>query len=203
MIQPARTHHESVPDTCHDTYSKTVFGFWVYILTDFVLFGVLFATYAVLRKNNFAGPNEADLFHPAYSLIQTLILLVSTFFIGMGGASAHRKNKPATITFYLLTFFLGVAFMWMELAEFSRFIEMEASWKRSAFLSAFFTLVGTHGIHMFFGLVWIIILLILLCMRGFSHTSLQRLTCMRIFWQFLNIVWIFIFTFVYLMGVKI
>lgn len=122
MTQPATTHHESFPDTYHDTYSKTVFGFWVYILTDFVLFGVLFATYAVLRKNNFGGPTESDLFNPTYSLIQTLILLVSTFFIGLGGATAHRKNKSATFVLYLITFILGVSFMWMELAELTRFV---------------------------------------------------------------------------------
>lgn len=191
---------EKFPDAYHDVYSKTVFGFWVYLLTDFILFGTLFATYSVLRGSTFGGPSPKELFQLPFTLTQTLFLLTSSFTVGLAGAYAHRKDKQKTIALFLLTFFLGIAFMGMELTEFSRILSRGYSWKTSAFLSAYFTLIATHGIHMIFALLWVIVLILPVWRRGLTAVSVQRLTCLRMFWQFLNIVWVFIFTAVYLVG---
>lgn len=199
MTNEIKTH---VPDPYNDDYSKTVFGFWVYILTDFILFGVFFATYAVLRKNTFGGPSGQELFHLPFNLAQSLILLTGSFFAGIGGASAHRKNPKTTILYFSLTFLLGVAFVCMVFSEFSRLVHMGSSWRESAFLSMYFTLVGVHSIHVLFGLLWTFIFLSIVFRDGLIPKMIKRLTCLRMFWQFLNFVWIFIFTFVYLMGVN-
>ncbi|NGX38159.1 MAG: Cytochrome bo(3) ubiquinol oxidase subunit 3 [Chlamydiae bacterium] len=200
MTDPATTPHESYPDTHHDTYSKTVFGFWTYLVTDFILFATLFATYLVLHRNTFGGPPIGELVHLPFALTQTLILLVSSFTSGLAGAFAHRKNKNGTILLFAITFLLGIAFMWMELTEFHRFLEGGNSWTNNASLSTFFTLVGTYGAHMFLALLWTVALIIPICRQGITTVSLRRLTCLRMFWQFLNIIWVFIFTIVYLMG---
>lgn len=188
------------PDAHHDQHSRTIFGFWLYILTDFILFGALFAVYAVLKKSVFGGTPAHELFHLPYNLWQSLILLVSATTIGAGGIYAHRNEMSKTVFFFIITFVLGSIFIGMEFAEFSRLIASGNSWENSAFLSAYFTLVGTHGGHICFGLLWIILLMIQVLREGITPVTLTRLTCMRMFWQFLNIIWIFIFTVVYLMG---
>ncbi|MGE5196533.1 MAG: cytochrome o ubiquinol oxidase subunit III [Anaerolineae bacterium] len=193
--------HENYPDPHHDTYSRTVFGFWVYLMSDFILFGALFSTYAVLSPSTFGGASPRELFQLPFTLIQTLILLVSSLTVGLAGASTHRKQKNQTIVLFAITFLLGIAFMGMELTEFSRLIKTGNSWDKNAFLSAYFTVVGTHGLHVIFGLLWMIVLILPVWREGVSHVSIRRLTCLRMFWQFLNIVWVFIFSFVYLMGV--
>ncbi|NGX50443.1 MAG: Cytochrome bo(3) ubiquinol oxidase subunit 3 [Chlamydiae bacterium] len=192
------THY---PDSHHDVYSKTTFGFWIYILTDFMLFATLFAAYAVLHDNLFGGPPFSQLFNLELTLVQTLILLVSTFTISLAGASAHRKKRGVTITLFLITFLLGIAFVWMQQDEFFRFIESGNSWSRSAALSAYFTLLGTFVLHILIALLWIVVLIIPVCLEGLTPRSIKRLTCFRMFWQFLNVVWIFIFSIVYLLGV--
>ena len=202
MTHSSAASHESYPDMHHDTYSKTVFGFWVYLLTDFVLFGTFFAAYAVLRNGTYGGPSAKDLFHISFTLTQTLILLTSSLTSGLAGAYAFRKNKNGTIALFLITFLLGMVFMVMEFMEFSQLIHQGYSWKTSAFLSAYFTAIGTHGVHILFAMLWIIVLLVPLYREGFKPQSLQRLTCLRLFWQFLNVIWIFIFSFVYLLGVS-
>lgn len=202
MTSPETTLHESDPDTHHDIYSKTIFGFWVYLLTDFMMFATFFATYAVLCNNTYGGPSAGELFNLPYTLIQTLLLLVSSLTIGLAGAFAHRKHKNWTIALFGVTFLLGIVFMGMELTEFTRFVNEGNSWQRSAFLSVFFTLVGVHGLHVLFGLLWFIVLLPPVWIHGLTPVSVRRLTCLRMFWQFLNIIWVFIFTIVYLMGVN-
>lgn len=194
--------HEEYPDPHHDVYSKTIFGFWIYLLTDFILFGVLIATYVVMQHSVFGGPSAKDLFNLHFSLVQTLVLLTSSFTIALGNVYAHRRKKNPTLFYYLLSFVLGLVFMIMMHLEFSRLIDMGASWKFSAFLSAYFTLVGTLGLHMIFALLWVFVLLFPVMVRGIHSVNVKRLTCLRMFWQFLNIVWIFIFTIVYLLGVK-
>lgn len=201
MKNPATATHESFPDTHHDAYSKTVFGFWVFLMSDLLLFGALFATYMVLSNSTFGGPSAKDLFRPSFTLIQTLVLLVSSLTAGLAGAAAHRKHKRETTALFGLTFLLGIVFMWMMLSEFSTLVRAGNGWDKSAFLSAYFTIVGTHGAHVLFALLWIPVLLIPVWREGVSHVSIRRLTCLRMFWQFLNIVWVFIFSFVYLMGV--
>jgi cytochrome o ubiquinol oxidase subunit III len=194
--------HESYPDPHHGVYSRTVFGFWIYVLSDFILFGALFATYAVLHNNTFGGPSARDLFHLPFTFTQTLILLISSFTIGLAGASAHRKNKNWTLTLFAVTFLLGIVFMGMELAHFARLVHEGNGWQRSAFLSAYFTLVGTHTIHMLFATLWVIVLTVPVWREGLTPVSVRRLTCLKMFWQFLNVVWVFIFSFVYLIGSK-
>lgn len=201
MKNPGTMTHEPYPDTHHDTYSRTVFGFWIYLMSDFVLFGALFATYAVLSHSTFGGPSAHELFYPPFTLTQTLIMLVCSLAVGLGGAAAHRGNRNHTLTFFGIAFLLGTAFMWMELAEFSRLIAAGHGWNQAAFLSAYFTVVGTHGLHVIFGLLWILVLLLPVWREGITSASIRRLTCLRMFWQFLNIVWVFIFSLVYLMGV--
>ncbi|MBI2811726.1 MAG: cytochrome c oxidase subunit 3 [Candidatus Melainabacteria bacterium] len=200
MKNTALGQHEKYPDPYHDAYSRSVFGFWVYLLTDFILFGSLFATYAVLHNNTFGGPPASELFHLHYALAETFVLLTCSFVVGLAGAAAHRRDKKLTISLFAATFVLGIIFMGMEISEMSRLIESGNSWQRSAFLSSYFTLVGTHGVHILFGLLWIPILLFPVLREGLTAVSIRRLTCLRMFWQFLNIVWIFIFSFVYLMG---
>jgi len=197
------TSSETISHNSHDhheeLYDKTVFGFWVYLLTDFILFAVLFAVYLVLRNNTFGGPPARELFDLSHNLVQTLILLVSTTIIGFAGACAHRKYRGSTIILFFIAFVLGIAFMCMELGEFNRLIQSGNSWQRSAFLSGYFTLIATHGLHMILALLWVIVLIIPVCIQGITPVSLLRLTCLRMFWQFLNVVWVFIFTIVYLL----
>lgn len=194
---------EIFPDTHHDIYSKTVFGFWIYLLTDFVLFAALFATYAVLQGNTFGGPSGHELFHLPIILTQTLILLTSGFISGIAGVCAHRKNKTWTILFFALTALLGIIFLGMKFLEFNRLIIGGNDWTKSAFLSIFFTLVGTHAIHVVFAILWTLVLIPLVFFQGITNVVLRRMTCLKMFWQFLNIIWIFIFTLVYLLGGKL
>lgn len=193
--------HEGYPDTHHDPCSRTTFGFWLYLLTDFVLFGTLFACYAVLRKSTFGGPSAAEVFRDSPALTLTLLLLVCSFTAGLGGAYAHRREKTKAIALLGATFFLGLVFTWIEWADMSRLVQMGHSWKNSAFLSAYFTIMGTHAVHMVFALLWTLVLLFPLWREeSISHVSVRRIICLKMFWQFLNIVWIFIYSFVYLMG---
>jgi len=202
MTAPEKIVHEHEPDPHHGLYSRTVFGFWVYLITDFMVFATLFATYDVLHDNVFGGPSARDLFYLPYNLVQTLIMILSGFIIGLGGAVAHRKHRSGTIILFAIAFLLGIAFFWMELGEFARLMAQGHDWKQSAFLSVYFTLVGTHALHIVFALAWFIVLIIPVCAHGLTAANIRRLTCLRMFWQFLGVVWIFIFTVVYLLGVK-
>jgi cytochrome o ubiquinol oxidase subunit 3 len=180
--------------------SKTLLGFWVYIMTDCVLFATLFATFAVLRHNTFGGPGAAELFSLPFVLAETLILLTSSFTAGLGLLSAHRGNKRNVLLWFGITFALGLAFLGLELHEFAKLAHEGNSWRRSGFLSAFFTLVGTHGLHITIGLTWMLSLLPQIQKRGIDRTSLKRLTMLSLFWHFLDVIWIFIFTIVYMLG---
>lgn len=188
-------------DVDAENYDKTLFGFWIYILTDFIMFASIFATYVVLQYGTNGGLSGRELFNLPFTLVQTLILLLSSFTAGLGGAAASRKDKKMTIALFSLTFLLGMVFMGMEIASLNQLVIAGHTWHKSAFLSAFFTLVGTHGLHMFFALLWVLVLLPPVFLQGLTPVSIRRLSCLRMFWQFLNVVWIFIFTIVYLMGV--
>ncbi len=187
-------------DLSHDDelYSKTLFGFWVYLLSDLVLFGALFATYAVLKTGTYGGPTAANLFHLPCPLIQTLLLLTASFTSGLGKIFTHRGSSKGALIFYSLTFLLGAAFLSMGITEWNDLASQGASWKRSAFLSGFFTLIGTHMLHMMIALLWILVLFIPVLKDGLTSTNVRRLSCLTLFWQFLNVVWIFIFSIVYL-----
>ncbi len=179
---------------------KTIFGFWVYLMTDCVLFASLFAAFAVLRNNTYGGPAGSSLFSLPFVLTETLLLLTSSFTCGLAILSAQRGKKTAVLALFSITFLLGLAFLGLELREFSHLYNEGNSWRHSGFLSAFFTLVGTHGIHITFGLLWMGIMLYKVQKFGLTNLNLKRLTMLSLFWHFLDIVWIFIFSIVYLFG---
>jgi cytochrome o ubiquinol oxidase subunit III len=180
--------------------NKTIFGFWVYLMTDCVLFASLFATFAVLHNNTFGGPGAGTLFSLPYALTETLILLTSSFTCGLAILSAHHRQQQRVIFWLGVTFALGLAFLGMELSEFRHLAQDGNSWRRSGFLSAFFTLVGTHGLHITSGLIWMAVIIRRVLKQGLNTISLKRLTMLSLFWHFLDIIWIFIFTIVYLLG---
>ena len=183
-----------------EVYSRTYFGFWTYLMTDCVLFATLFATYAVLHNNTYGGPSARELFSLPFALSETLILLTSSFTCGLALLGAPCNKKGKVIGWFVVTFLLGASFIAMECHEFSRLVHEGNSWRANAFLSSYFTLVATHGLHVCMGLLWMVVLLIPVVRRGLRPVSIKRLTCLRLFWHFLDVVWIFIFTFVYLMG---
>lgn len=180
---------------------KTLFGFWTYIMTDCVLFAALFATYAVLHKSTAGGLAGMDLFQLPGVLAETLLLLTSSFTAGLAMIAVHKRLKGQTTFWFAVTFGLGVAFLVLELTEFRHLVHEGNDWARSAFLSSFFTLVGTHGLHITVGLTWMVALMAKLWQRGFTRPIVRRLTMLSYFWHFLDVVWIFIFTVVYLLGV--
>lgn len=179
---------------------KKTLGFWIYLMTDCVLFATLFATFAVLRGNTFGGPSGADIFDLPYILVETMLLLTSSFTAGLAIIGAERGFKKQAMVWLALTFALGAAFLAMELYEFNMLVTEGHSWQASAFLSSYFTLVGTHGLHIAVGLLWLGTLMYRLWKFNFKKTDLNRLALFSLFWHFLDIVWIFIFTIVYLIG---
>ena len=187
--------------THHDSSDKVAFGFWLYLMTDLLMFAVLFAAYAVLRNGTFGGPSGKDIFDMPFVLVETLLLLSSSFTCGLGMIAAHQNKKKNVLAWFGITFLLGLSFLGMELYEFSHLIHEGHTWQTSAFLSAFFTLVGTHGLHITGGLIWLGIVLGYILLRGLNANATRKLLLLSIFWHFLDIVWIFIFTVVYLMGV--
>ncbi len=180
--------------------STAVFGFWVYLMTDCVLFASLFAVFSVLRNNTYGGPSGAQLFSLPYVLIETLALLSSSFTCGLALLSAQRRHKKQTLIWLGVTFALGLTFLGLEIAEFHKFVTMGDSWHRSGFLSSYFTLVGTHGAHITIGLLWMAVMGVFIYKRGLGPLTLKRLRMLSLFWHFLDVVWIFIFTIVYLFG---
>lgn len=179
---------------------RIMFGFWVYLMTDLLMFAVLFAVFAVLRNNTMGGPTGSDLFSPPLALAETLILLTSSFTAGIGMVYTRRGLKRQTLVWFGLTFLLGLAFLGIELYEFAEFIHEGHTMTVNAFLSSFFILVGTHGLHITSGLIWLAILLVYVIKRGLTYTNVRKLALLSLFWHFLDIVWIFIFTVVYLMA---
>ena len=188
------------PETHHNPQVTAVFGFWVYLMTDCVLFASLFAAYAVLHNSTFGGPSGQQLFYLPSVLTETYLLLTSSFTCGLGMLAVHRQDKNKVMIWFILTLLLGLAFLGMEINEFHQLILDGNGFQKSAFLSAFFTLVGTHGLHITFGSIWLIVLMGEVWFRGLTTTIIQKLTCLSLFWHFLDIVWIFIFTIVYLRG---
>jgi cytochrome o ubiquinol oxidase subunit 3 len=195
------TQSATTQDIHQDSYSRTVFGFWLYLMTDCILFATLFATYAVLHPSTYGGPSSRDLFHLPFALAETMILLTSSFTCGLALLAAQRHHKKSVIALFALTFMLGASFLTLEVSEFAQLAREGNGWSRSAFLSSYFTLVGTHGAHITVGLLWMVILMIQLLPVGMTTVNLKRIMCLSLFWHFLDLVWIFIFTIVYLMGV--
>lgn len=179
---------------------KVTLGFWLYLMTDCILFATLFATYVVMRNGTAGGPTGAELFDLPFVLGETIILLVSSFTCGLALLAARAGSKNQTIAWLLATIGLGAAFLSMELYEFAHLISEGYGWERSGFLSAFFTLVATHGLHIFVGMLWAITMVVRLSSGGLTHSTTRKLTLFGMFWHFLDVIWIFIFTIVYMMG---
>ena len=184
----------------HDTGGNTVFGFWLYLMTDCILFACVFATYAVLVNHTAGGPSGKDIFELPYVLGETALLLVSSCTYGFAMIAAHRGFKGQTLAWLAATFVLGAGFIGMELNEFHHLIAEGFGPDKSAFLSSFFTLVGMHGLHVTAGLVWMIVMMLQVSRRGLTDRNNTRLMCLSLFWHFLDIVWICVFTVVYLIG---
>lgn len=174
------------------------FGFWLFLLSDIVMFSALFAAYAVLADHTAGGPDGLKLFNRGYVLIETMCLLFSSFTCGMCSLAIERRSAGAFHLWALVTILLGGAFLALEVAEFSRMIAEDAGPARSAFLSAFFTLVGTHGLHVTLGLLWFVSMMAQVATLGFQPVVIRRLRCLTLFWHALDIVWIGVFTIVYL-----
>jgi cytochrome o ubiquinol oxidase subunit III len=176
------------------------YGFWIFILSDMVMFSALFAAYAVLSGNTAGGPTGAELFNLRNVFIETMCLLLSSYTCGIGVLSAERGQPTLFLVFAIFTFALGAAFLFIEVTEFARMVEIGAGPSRSAFLSSFFTLVGTHGVHVASGLVALVYLMAQVLVNGLRAAVLRRLLCWSLFWHALDIVWVGVFTLVYLMG---
>ena len=176
------------------------YGFWIFILSDMIMFSALFAAYAVLQGNTAGGPTGAELFDLRSVFIETMCLLLSSYTCGLGALSAERRQPGRFLIFAVLTFVLGAAFLFIEVSEFARMVQKGAGPSRSAFLSAFFTLVGTHGVHVAGGLIALIYLAAQVIAKGLRAAVLRRLLCWSLFWHALDIVWVGVFTLVYLMG---
>lgn len=189
------------PDPHQDTYSMTKLGFWIYLMTDCLLFTTLFLTYAVLHNATFGGPSPKEIFSLPLVFSETMILLTSSVTCGLGMLSALQNKKNKALLWLALTFILGFSFVTLEILEFRDFIHEGFSWTRSAFLSSFFTLVGTHGLHVASGLIWLVVLIAQILVSGITSNTFRRLVLFSLFWHFLDVIWIFIFTLVYLMGV--
>jgi cytochrome o ubiquinol oxidase subunit 3 len=194
------SHHDH-HDHDAETSSKVVFGFWIYIMSDCILFACIFATYAVLHNSTYGGPSGKELFDMPYVLVETFLLLISSFTYGLAMLAAHKGKKGQVLGWLFITFLLGLSFICMEINEFHHLIAEGHGPQKSAFLSSFFTLVGTHGLHVTCGLIWMVMMMLQLSKHGLTAVTTRKLTCLSLFWHFLDIVWIFVFTIVYLMGV--
>jgi cytochrome o ubiquinol oxidase subunit 3 len=177
------------------------YGFWIFLLSDIVMFSALFAAYAVLVHATAGGPAGGQLFNQRNVAIETACLLASSYTCGMMSLAIGSRNHAATYVFAALTFALGAAFLALELHEFAGMIAIGATPQRSAFLSAFFTLVGCHGLHVTVGLIWLAVMMAQVVIKDFRPTVVRRLLCFALFWHTLDIIWIGLFTIVYLMGV--
>ena len=177
------------------------FGFWVFLLSDIVMFSALFAAYAVLVHATAGGPTGAQLFNQVSVAIETACLLLSSYTCGMMSLAVSARRRADIYMFALITFLLGGAFLYIEVHEFADMIARGATPQRSAFLSAFFTLVGCHGLHVAAGLIWLTVMMAQVATRGFRPTVDRRLLCFALFWHALDIIWVWLFTAVYLMGV--
>lgn len=185
----------------HHPQSGTLLGFWVYLMSDCLIFACLFATYGVLGRNYAAGPSGADLFDLPLVAANTSLLLLSSITYGFAMLEVRNRRVGMVQLWLAVTGILGLGFLSLEIHEFVHLIEQGAGPQRSAFLSSFFTLVGTHGLHVTFGVIWLVTLMAQVGKHGLIPENRRRLMCLSMFWHFLDLIWIGVFTFVYLMGV--
>ena len=183
-----------------EKYEEKEFGFWLYLMSDAVLFALLFATYLVMVGNTAGGPSGKELFSLERAAGETLVLLLSSTTFGFAAVALSAGERPRVLTWLLVTFLLGACFIFLEIGEFRGMIEQGAGPDRSGFLSAFFTLVGTHGLHVSIGLLWIAVMIGQVAIKGLTVPVASRLMRLGLFWHFLDIIWVVIFSVVYLPG---
>ena len=182
----------------HPEGMSTSLGFWIYLMSDCLMFAVLFATYGVLGGNLAAGPGPQDLFDLNTVALNTAMLLLSSITFGFAMLQAYAGQKRGALVWLAVTLAFGLAFLGIELTEFRHLIDEGATPQRSAFLSSFFALVGTHGLHVAFGSLWLVTLAVQMTVKGLTPAILRRMLCLSMFWHFLDVIWIGVFTFVYL-----
>jgi cytochrome o ubiquinol oxidase subunit 3 len=183
------------------SFAERALGFWLYLMSDAIIFGLLFATYAVMLDSTAAGPRGHDLFDAKNTFIESMLLLMSSGTFGFASLCLNLRRQKAALVWLAITFVLGAAFLSMEILEFLRMLAQGAGPQRSGFLSAFFTLVGTHGLHVGLGLIWIGILSMQLIARGITPAGASRIARLALFWHFLDVIWVGIFSLVYLPGI--
>jgi len=184
----------------HDPENGTLLGFWIYLMSDCLIFASLFAAYGVLGRNYAGGPTGGEIFELPMVAVNTALLLVSSITYGFAMIGAQNGRKKETLGWLAVTGLCGLGFLGLELTEFAHLIGEGFGPQRSAFLSSFFTLVGTHGLHVTFGVIWLVGLMFQVGRWGLTATSRRRLMCLSLFWHFLDVVWIGVFSFVYLIG---
>lgn len=184
----------------HEHENHSFFGFWMYLMSDCIIFGCLFASYAVLRNQFAGGPTSKEMFELGNVAIETALLLTSSLTFGFAMLQARRNSKGGTLLWMVVSAILGLGFLVLEIQEFISLVGHGASPTVSAYWSAFFTLVSTHGFHVTLGLIWMVVMMIQVMTKGLNKTTMPRLACLSLFWHFLDIVWICVFSFVYLLS---
>ncbi len=209
------THTSNAPDGDYEFYvveddhhdgehhheTGTMLGFWIYLMSDCLIFGILFAIHAVVGTNYAAGPSPADLFEIDKILLATAFLLLSSITYGFAVINMQQKNQSAMMKWLAVTGLFGLGFLGLELLEFSHLWHIGAGPGASAFLSSFWILVGTHGLHVTAGSIWLVVLMVQVSMHGLTEANVRRVLCLSLFWHFLDLIWIGVFSFVYLTGV--
>lgn len=196
-ITPAPDHTHDDDHGAHHS-SPTSIGFWIYLMSDCIIFGALFATYAVLGGSFAGGPGPKDLFEPGFVAVETALLLLSSVTFGLAMLQAEKGKRDGAMMWLVVTGLFGAGFIGMELYEFRHLVHIGAGPDRSAFLSAFFALVGTHGLHVTAGIIWLVTLTVQIKMHGLIGANMRRLATLSMFWHFLDLIWIGVFSFVYL-----
>ncbi|MFI4846813.1 MAG: cytochrome c oxidase subunit 3 [Candidatus Makana argininalis] len=202
MLNIKKKKHISYKKKIFDNENNIkIFGFWIYLMSDIILFSTLLATYFVLKNNSFNLIKVKNIFNLFFIFIESIILLISSFTYEISIFNIKKFNKLKTILWLVITIFFGFIFIFIEIYEFLNLINKGYGYNKNAFLSSYFTLIGMHGLHVIIGIIWIIIMIIHLYINGFSKLNLIRFKCLSLFWHLLYIIWIVIFTFVYLIGV--
>jgi cytochrome o ubiquinol oxidase subunit III len=202
ITAPHRTHveHKQPLEYTHGG-SVSILGFWLFLATDLLIFACLFATYVILQTHTDGGPTAQSIFDKPGFIAETFILLTSSFTCGLSTFSMRKGQRNAALGWLAVTMLLGLAFIGLEVSEFAKDVSIGATMSRSAFLSAFFTLVGTHGSHVSLGILWMASIFYQIARRGLDAVRARKLFLVSLYWHFLDIVWVFIFTVVYTMGV--